>query len=231
MSTTDPLTVSRFDAAMEPAPEEEQIFIVGAVADDGRPVALLLDRKDRAKVGRWLLPHLTDEVEQLRARVTELEALESEMADVIAATGLALYEEEQENARLLTERHTTNESLSDAAQALRTSRDRIAELLALATVLEVPCRASSLPLQLRRSYGHADRWAICDRQGRRWTRGVGWCPETGGIADDRLRDDARFTLAEALPLARQLAFEDSHDSDLHHDYRYGRDLPEVSHTP
>ncbi|MEU9998062.1 hypothetical protein [Streptomyces sp. NPDC050848] len=73
----DPLLVSRFDVAMEPAPEEEQVFIVGAVAEDGRPVALLLDREDRAKVGRWLLPHLADEVEQLRAQVTELEAAQA----------------------------------------------------------------------------------------------------------------------------------------------------------
>lgn len=127
-------------------------------------------------------------------------------------------------------------------------RARVAELEAAATVLEVPRAGSSLPLQLRRSYGHTDRWAICDREGRRWTRGVGWCPEPGGIADDRLRDEARFTLAEALPLARQLAVvaeqeavrlsvdaqfptiaaflaEDPHDSDLHHSYELGRDLP------
>ncbi|MFF8610834.1 hypothetical protein ACF06X_33550 [Streptomyces sp. NPDC015346] len=78
MTTTDPLIVSRFDVGMEPAPEEEQVFIVGAVAEDGRPVALFLDPEARAKVGRWLLPHLADEVEQLRARVTGVAALDDD---------------------------------------------------------------------------------------------------------------------------------------------------------
>lgn len=49
-----PLVVSRFDVAMEPAPEEEQVLTIGAVAEDGRPVALLLDPEARAKVARWL---------------------------------------------------------------------------------------------------------------------------------------------------------------------------------
>lgn len=48
------LIVSRFDEAMEPALEEEQIFVIGAVAEDGRPVALLLDVEDRRKVAGWL---------------------------------------------------------------------------------------------------------------------------------------------------------------------------------
>jgi hypothetical protein len=75
-------------------------------------------------------------------------------------------------------------------------------LLALATVLEVPRRDTAIPLQLRRSHGHADRWAICDRTGRRWYRDLGWMYEP---ADDRLCDEGRFTLAEAVPLAQELA--------------------------
>lgn len=59
---TVPLVVSRFDTAMEPAPEEEQIFVIGAVAEDGRPVALLLDVEDRRKVAGWLGP-VGDETE------------------------------------------------------------------------------------------------------------------------------------------------------------------------
>ncbi|WP_439947257.1 hypothetical protein [Streptomyces sp. BBFR109] len=51
---TEPLVVSRFDVAMEPAPEEEQVLTVGAIADDGRPVALQLDEETRRKVARWL---------------------------------------------------------------------------------------------------------------------------------------------------------------------------------
>lgn len=77
-----------------------------------------------------------------------------------------------------------------------------AELLALATVLEIPRPNTSIPFQLRRSHGHADRWAICDRTGRRWYRDLGWMYEP---ADDRLCNAGRFTLAEAVPLAREIA--------------------------
>lgn len=50
----DPLVVSRFDAAIEPAPEEEQLLTIGCIAEDGRPVALLLNAEDRARVAEWL---------------------------------------------------------------------------------------------------------------------------------------------------------------------------------
>jgi hypothetical protein len=52
----EPLVVFRFDTAIEPAPEEEPILTVGAIAEDGRPVALLLDEETRAKVAGWLGP-------------------------------------------------------------------------------------------------------------------------------------------------------------------------------
>ena len=77
-----------------------------------------------------------------------------------------------------------------------------AELLNLATVLEIPRPNTGIPLQLRLSHGHADRWAICDRTGRRWYRDLGWMYEPD---DDRLCDDGRFPLAEAVPLAREIA--------------------------
>ncbi|NUK22027.1 hypothetical protein [Streptomyces lunaelactis] len=183
---------------------------------------------------------------------------------------------------------------SETAAELLSLRQQVTELLALATVLEIPRPGSALPLQLIRSYGHTDRWSIADREGRRWNRNAGWCPEFGGIEDDHRRDSSRFTLAEAVPLAYQLAAgdvttealhassgavvevpedvtpqvrklrallagqretlavvaditaattpealaaaeprivaellaEDSHDSELHHPYRLGRDLPE-----
>ena len=61
----EPLTVSRFDVAMEPAPEEEQVFTVGAVADDGRPVALLFDPEARSRVAGWLVPDVANWAELL----------------------------------------------------------------------------------------------------------------------------------------------------------------------
>ncbi len=53
---SDPLIVDRFDTAMEPAPEDPPVLIVGAVAVGGRPVALFFDAESRAKVAAWLAP-------------------------------------------------------------------------------------------------------------------------------------------------------------------------------
>lgn len=63
-----PLVVSRYDVAMEPAPGEEPVFTVGAIAEDGRPVALLFDPETRRKVAGWLAPHDAD---GLPARATD----------------------------------------------------------------------------------------------------------------------------------------------------------------
>lgn len=79
--------------------------------------------------------------------------------------------------------------------------EQLGGLVALAIVLEIPRPGTAPPIQLRLSHGHADRWAICDRTGRRWYP-EGWMYEP---ADDRMCDEGRFTLAEAVPLARQLA--------------------------
>ncbi|MGW5465191.1 hypothetical protein [Streptomyces sp. NPDC003996] len=51
-----PLVVSRYDVVMEPAPEEEPVLTVGAVAEGGRPVALLFDEETRRRVAGWLAP-------------------------------------------------------------------------------------------------------------------------------------------------------------------------------
>lgn len=64
------------------------------------------------------------ELVELRARVSTL-------SDELSGACLARYEEEQENARLLAERHSTNEALSDAVEALKVQQARIAELEAL----------------------------------------------------------------------------------------------------
>lgn len=57
----EPLIVSRFDVAIEPAPEEQQVLTVGAIAKDGRPVALLFDEEARRKVAGWLTLDATSE--------------------------------------------------------------------------------------------------------------------------------------------------------------------------
>lgn len=68
-----PLVVSRFDTATEPAIEEKPILTVGCIAEDGRPVALLLDVEDRRKVARWLAPEL-EEATAAAATATPTEA-------------------------------------------------------------------------------------------------------------------------------------------------------------
>lgn len=50
----EPLMVSRFDTAIEPSLEEEPVLTIEAIAEDGRPVALLLNEETRAKVAGWL---------------------------------------------------------------------------------------------------------------------------------------------------------------------------------
>lgn len=71
-----PLVVSRFDVAMEHAPEEPPGLTVGAIAEDGRPVALVFDEEARVKVAGWLTPvvELEEHLAQARARIAELEA-------------------------------------------------------------------------------------------------------------------------------------------------------------
>ncbi|KPC67281.1 hypothetical protein ADL27_59150, partial [Streptomyces sp. NRRL F-6602] len=54
--TPTPLVVSRFDVAMEPAPEEDPVLTIGCIATTGQPVALLLDPETRRRVAGWLAP-------------------------------------------------------------------------------------------------------------------------------------------------------------------------------
>ncbi|MCX0246447.1 hypothetical protein [Streptomyces drozdowiczii] len=103
LATSDPIVVGRFDAAIEPAPEEEQLLTVGCIAEDGRPVALLLNVEDRARVAGWLDP----QADQLRNDVT--------------GACLARWEEEQDNARLRL-------AWKSARQGRRKAREGVHEL-------------------------------------------------------------------------------------------------------
>jgi hypothetical protein len=77
-------------------------------------------------------PETAAEVESLRARVAELEA----------------------------ERRSTNESLSEAAEALRVQRDRIAELEALKPAAVQTCRKCGA------GYTHGEPCSVCEFQAR-----------------------------------------------------------------
>ena len=124
-------------------------------------------------------------------------------------------------AELETERHTTNEALSDAAETLRADRDRIAELCRQVEA-ERPEAAQThrcgIPLTRRLECGHCPHEVCedCDR-----------CPHTcrcGTPAEDvspqvqKLRDI----------LAGQR--EDTYRSPLHHDYAVPRDFPTTTET-
>lgn len=76
-------------------------------------------------------------------------------------------------------------------------------LLQLATVLQIPRPdAGHPPVELRLAPGHEDRWAICDLTGRVWDRKYGWMYEP---PDETRCDPTRYTLEEAVPLARAIA--------------------------
>ncbi|MFC8267756.1 hypothetical protein ACFUIZ_18795 [Streptomyces cinereoruber] len=68
------------------------------------------------------------ELYRLRSENGRLRSEARQLQNDITGACLARYEEEQENARLREERHSTNEALDDAVRELRAQRDRIAEL-------------------------------------------------------------------------------------------------------
>ncbi|MFD7066111.1 hypothetical protein ACFV97_02625 [Streptomyces sp. NPDC059913] len=126
----EPLIVRRFDTAMEPAPEEEQILTIGCIAEGGRPVALLLDLDDRPKVAGWL-------------------AMEPGGSMHTALTGAYLdaWEEQRENARLRL-------ALESARRGRRELRARVSRLKFTAALAEEDYRrvvrgASLIESQLR----------------------------------------------------------------------------------
>ncbi|MDX2749620.1 hypothetical protein PV413_03360 [Streptomyces scabiei] len=80
-----PLVVSRYDTAIEPAPEEDPVLTVGAIAEDGRPVALLFDEETRAKVSGWLAPA---ELERLRRFASVTERRHDEIRDRLATVDI-----------------------------------------------------------------------------------------------------------------------------------------------
>lgn len=67
-----------------PAPEEEPVLTVGAVAEDGRPVALLFDPDDRRKVAGWLAPADAAELERLRVFAASTERRHNEIRALLA---------------------------------------------------------------------------------------------------------------------------------------------------
>ncbi|MFD9569931.1 hypothetical protein ACFWBI_08815 [Streptomyces sp. NPDC059982] len=140
-----------------------------------------------AVIGVWesmRAPAEADELARLRARVAALE----------------------------TERHETNAALSDAAEALRADRDRIAELETV--------QARPAPLLYRDAHG--DTWRA---EGETLTLAA---TKAGGPVVGRPWTEPHTDVARDFgPL---VSLEDPHDSLLHHTYRLGHDLPEIPHA-
>ncbi|MFE2967501.1 hypothetical protein ACFXKC_28285 [Streptomyces sp. NPDC059340] len=91
-----PLAVSRFDVAMEPALEEEPVFTIGAIAEDGRPVALLLDVEDRRKVAAWLAPVEEEKATATAATATPTGAVFDPLPGYLHAIGQAATQYERD---------------------------------------------------------------------------------------------------------------------------------------
>jgi hypothetical protein len=180
----------------------------------------------------------------------------------LTGANLARWEEEQDNARLRlalkaaqrgrrelrariaeleAERHSTNEALDDAVQALRADRaepaegpsadesaDRLTQLFAPTQALRV----------------EAKQPGACDACGDAAEQ---WCPdcaacEKGCFGSSRVGEEcshanAPWTKTEAVPPrvhamralldGQRAAVEDPHDSPLHHSYHVPRDRPEM----
>ncbi|MFE3578770.1 hypothetical protein [Streptomyces vinaceus] len=111
-------------------------------------------------------------------------------------------------AELETERHGTNEALSDAAEQLRADRDRIATLEAERSSLVADRDAQIVEWlgKKSREYGTSNREA-------------------------RAKAEAVWRMADKLSRGAVRPLEDPHDSPLHHTYRLGHDLPHCECPP
>jgi septal ring factor EnvC (AmiA/AmiB activator) len=163
--------------------------------------------------------------------------------DVVGAC-LARWEEEQENARLRlalasakrgrsqlrarvadleAERHSTNEALDDAVQALRADRDRIAELERRIAAEECRCPEPAPLCEGCRCKCHAGQaQASADKL-------TALFAPTQVLREEPVAEAVPFRVQamRALLDGQRAAVEDPHDGPLHHSYRVPRDLPET----
>lgn len=165
--------------------------------------------------------------------MNELAALRSEnnqLRNDITGACLARYEEEQENARLLKERHSTNEALDDAVRELAALRARVAELETERKkyVGVEPTVAEELAY-VNRCLNAV--YAVCDAAEKQATRWENPLPVPEWVALVRNAADGVTMRAPALPpVPQQRQTEDPHSSELHHDYALGRnDLRFIPH--
>ncbi|MGW1497519.1 hypothetical protein ACWCQW_02825 [Streptomyces mirabilis] len=126
-------------------------------------------------------------------------------------------------AELETERHSTNESLSEAAEALRENRDRIAELERQIAAEECRCPEPAPLCEGCRCKCHAEQVeASADRLTRLFA-------PTQALREEPAAEvvPPRVQAMRALLDGQRAAVEDPHDGPLHHSYRVPRDLPQL----
>lgn len=156
------------------------------------------------------------------------------IALALDAAGLLMSPETAaELVRLREERHSTNESLSAAAERLRADRDRIDELeagrpallddfIARCEVALGGCCSecdAAIAIVKGRKQAALDGAPVPERQAQGIADGI-----TRRFAPTQaLREDV--TPMQALLAGQRAAVEDTHESPLHHRYRVGRDLP------
>ena len=122
--------------------------------------------------------------------------------------------------RLREERHSTNESVSEAAEALRRQRDRIAELEAR------PSRAEVIRTITRRLANRASLYGdsrTVNEVMADLRQLAGWVEEIQPAATEEVTPQVAG-LRELLA-GQRAAVEDPHDGPLAHRYRIPRDLP------
>jgi septal ring factor EnvC (AmiA/AmiB activator) len=151
-----------------------------------------------------------------------------------------------ELARLREERHSTNESVSEAAEALRVQRDRIdglestnAALRARLAVLEGQRAALAERLRAGQTWrqGRLVSEDVVSQSELREVFGIPLAAPLDGITrliaplqalrETELAEDVSPQVAKLRDLlaGQRAAVEDPHDSPLHHSYRVPRDLP------
>lgn len=174
---------------------------------------------------------MSEPIETVEDAVRELGALPMpagpvparDVEDELTGARLALFEEEQENAALREERHSTNEALDDAIRALRVAQERIAVLEAREEIVArfVANRAEYIT-SIRNCHpdnGHDyDRWQGHAAARRQLAQELG-LPVAWPL------EDSAAVEKSAAKLARVLApSEGEHYAFVHHDHLKGRDL-------
>jgi len=158
-----------------------------------------------------------------------LRAENNQLRNDITGACLARYEEEQENERLLKERHSTNEALDDVVREVAALRSRVAELEAeLKKYVGVEPTVADELAYVNRCLNAV--YAVCDAAEKQATRWENPLPVPEWVALVRNAADGVTVNAPALPpVPQQRQPEDTHDGPLHHDYALGRDLPAIPH--